>query len=101
MSADRTGFEPERELLSQAIVDSLKSWPEKQRRIFIEIHYAGRSVEEISRSLCMARKEVLQILQKCEHKLFRALKAFRDQETRKPIREPPQPPEYSIQSCCH
>jgi DNA-directed RNA polymerase specialized sigma24 family protein len=101
MSAARTGYEPEREQLSQTIVNSLKSWPEIQRRIFIEIRYAGRSIEEISRSLGLTQKEVFQILQLCEHKLFHALKAFRSNGSPKALAKPPGSLEYSIHGCCH
>jgi DNA-directed RNA polymerase specialized sigma24 family protein len=79
MATANVRFEPQRDLLSQAIVESLMSWPETPRRVFIEIHYCGRSVEETARALGLRQGEVLQILQHCEFRLHRALKAFRDE----------------------
>lgn len=79
MAISGFGFEPSRDLLSQAIVDVLQSWPELQRRVFVETHYHGRPVEEVSLSLALRPSEVTQILQHCERKLLRALKAFRDE----------------------
>jgi DNA-directed RNA polymerase specialized sigma24 family protein len=90
MAAAGLRFESSRELLSQAIVESLKSWPEFQRRIFIEIHYRARSVEEVSRALGVQQTEVIEILQRCERKLHRALKVFRDRTSSEVSEEPPQ-----------
>jgi DNA-directed RNA polymerase specialized sigma24 family protein len=84
-------LEPQRDLLSQVIVESLQSWPEFQRRIFIEIHYGGRSVDEISRALGLSQSDVMQILQLCERKLYRALKTFRDGTAGDVSQEPPHP----------
>jgi DNA-directed RNA polymerase specialized sigma24 family protein len=89
MAAAGLRFERSRELLSQAILESLKSWPEFQRRIFIEIHYRGRSVEEVSRALSLQQTEVTEILQQCERKLHRALKVFRDRTSCEVSEEPP------------
>jgi DNA-directed RNA polymerase specialized sigma24 family protein len=91
MATAHLRFEPQRDLLSQAIMESLKSWPEAQRCIFIEIHYGGRSVEEISRAFGMRPGEVIQILRQCECNLFRALRVFRDSPTREVSQEPPHP----------
>jgi len=91
MATAHLRFEPQRDLLSQAIMKSLKSWPETQRCIFIEIHYGGRSVEEISRAFRMRPGEVIQMLRECERNLFRALRVFRDSTTREVSPEPPHP----------
>ncbi len=91
MATAHLRFEPQRDLLSQAIVQSLKSWPEAHRCIFIEIHYVGRSVEDISRAFGMRPGEVIQILRQCERNLFRALKVFRDVTPREMSQEPPHP----------
>ncbi len=99
MAAAGMRFEPSRELLSQAIVDSLKSWPEFQRRIFIEIHYGGRSVEEVSRTLGLSRNEVTQILKHCERKLYRALKTLRDEASGDMSEEPSHPMVYAAGGC--
>ena len=91
MATAHLRFEPQRDLLSQAIVQSLKSWPETQRCIFIGIHYGGRSVEEMSRAFGMRAGEVIQILRQGERKLFRALKVFRDGTPCEVSQEPPHP----------
>lgn len=99
MAAAGLRFESSRELLSQAIVESLKSWPEFQRRIFIEIHYRGRSVEEVSRALALEQTEVAEILRQCECKLHRALKVFRDRTSSEVSEEPPQSLAYATGTC--
>jgi DNA-directed RNA polymerase specialized sigma24 family protein len=81
--------ESSRELLSRIIVESLKSWPELQRQIFIDIHYRGRSVADVSRSLGRQQAEVAEILRQCQGKLYKALKAFRDQTSGEMPQEPP------------
>jgi DNA-directed RNA polymerase specialized sigma24 family protein len=91
MATAQLRFEPQRDLLSQAIVQSLQSWPETQRCVFVEIHYGGRSAEEISRAFGMRNGEVIEILRQCERSLFRALKVFRDATPREVSQEPPHP----------
>jgi DNA-directed RNA polymerase specialized sigma24 family protein len=81
--------ESSRELLSRVIVESLKSWPEFQRRIFIEIHYNGRSVPEVSRALGLQQAEIAEILRQCQCKLYKALRAFRDRTPDGVSEEPP------------
>jgi DNA-directed RNA polymerase specialized sigma24 family protein len=93
--------EPSRDLLSQAIVESLKSWPEFQRRIFIETHYCGRSVEEIARALELGTGEVVQILQRCERRLYRALSALRNGTPGAMSEDSSQQRDYAAKSCCH
>ena len=93
-------IEPSRNMLSQAIVETLNSMPEVQRRIFIEIHYGGRSVEDVSRRMGMPQSEVNQILQYCERRLYRALKIFRDGTSAEVTQEPPHPEVYARQRCC-
>ena len=86
-------------MLSQAIVEVVQSWPELQRRVFVETHYHGRPVEELSQSLAMGPSQVTEILQHCERKLYRALKAFRDGTPSEESLEPPQSLDYAA-SCC-
>jgi len=94
-------FEPSRDLLSQTIVEAVQSWPELQRRVFVETHYHGRPVEEVCLSLALRPGEVTQILQNCERKLFQALKAFRDGTPSEASEEPPHSLDYAINCCCH
>jgi len=74
------GFELDydRELLSQAIVDALQSWPELQRQVFVRSHYRGESVETISKVLGMTAADVRNLLDLCDHQLRSALRAFRE-----------------------
>ncbi len=69
--------ERERELLSQAILRTLQSWPEFHRRIFSEVHYRGRSVETVAQTYAMSTGEVSALLEDCERKLWKALRLFR------------------------
>ncbi len=101
MATNGIRIEASRELLSQAILESLNSWPELQRRVFVETHYHNRPVEEIAREMGIACHEVIQILEHCERRLFRALKAFRDGESAEVSEEPPHPVTYSHRACCH
>jgi DNA-directed RNA polymerase specialized sigma24 family protein len=66
-----------RELLSQAIVDVVRSFPENHRRLFVQVHYGGRHVEEAARSLGISVSEARQILEQCERKLVKNLRQFR------------------------
>ncbi len=72
-------FESERsrELLSQTILDVLKSWPEHYRRVFELSHYQGRSIDTIAASLGLNAADVRMILENCERRLRSALHGFR------------------------
>ena len=69
--------ESPRELLSQAIIDVVRSFPENHRRIFVQVRYEGRSVDEAARALGISVSEARQILEQCERKLIRDLREFR------------------------
>ena len=73
------GFNPEaaRDLLSEAIVHAIRSWPEDPRRIFMLVHYAGRSIEEVADSTGMKPVEVRRILEAYERRLRSSLRSFR------------------------
>lgn len=66
-----------RELLSQAILEALATWPDLHRRVFIKAHYEGRSVEQIAESVGLKVGDVHSILTLCSTRLLRALKFFR------------------------
>lgn len=70
-------MEKTRELLSERIMEVLRSWPELNRRVFVRSHYQGESVEDISVSLGLNAIQVRQILENCDRKLRAALKSFR------------------------
>jgi DNA-directed RNA polymerase specialized sigma24 family protein len=78
MAAAALRLGPSRDLLLQAIVASLESWPDLHRRIFSEIHYRGQSVSGVARVLGLGQNEVKEILRHCELDLYRAIKVFRD-----------------------
>lgn len=71
-------LESNRELLSEAIVEVLASWPELDRQLFAQAHYAGRTVDQIAQSFNLEVREVRRILEDCESRLRIALKSFRD-----------------------
>jgi DNA-directed RNA polymerase specialized sigma24 family protein len=74
MPASILDTERERELLSQAILNALDSWPQLHRRIFSEAHYRGKSAESIALSLGVGPETVRTILRDCEARLRIALK---------------------------
>jgi DNA-directed RNA polymerase specialized sigma24 family protein len=77
MAACSVLVESPRELLSQAIVDVVRSFPENHRRVFVLVHYGGRHVEEAARSLGIGASEARQILEQCERRLVKNLRQFR------------------------
>jgi DNA-directed RNA polymerase specialized sigma24 family protein len=82
------GFGISRNLLLQAIMECVNSWPELQRRIFISVHYGGKPESEVAAILGLSRKEVEQALQDCERQLHQALKPFREAESPEAPYEP-------------
>jgi DNA-directed RNA polymerase specialized sigma24 family protein len=100
MATAELRLEPPRDLLSQAIVESLRSWPELERRVFAEIHYCGRSQEDVARTLSLQTEEVAQILEQCEQKLHSALKIFRNGTDHDLSEEPPHPQVFAASCCC-
>jgi DNA-directed RNA polymerase specialized sigma24 family protein len=68
--------EIKREDLSREICNSLRKWPELERRIFSQAHYNGQSLEAISRSLQLDVREVNAILKQCDHRLHASLRNF-------------------------
>ncbi len=94
-------LEPSRDQLSQTIVECLKSWPESHRRVFIEIHYCGKSAEDVARTLNLPPAEVVQVLEQCERKLHHALKVFRNGTSPEVSEAPPHPHVYPASCCSH
>ena len=97
MATARLRIDPQRDLLSQAIVESLQSWPEYHRRVFIEIHYCGRPVEDVARSLGLRAVTVKQILERCELMLHQALEGFPRRNGREQFPGPPPSCGHGIQ----
>ncbi len=99
MATARLRIDPQRDLLSQAIVESLQSWPEYHRRVFIEIHYCGRPVEDVARSLGLRAVTVKQILERCELMLHQALRVFRAGTDESNFQARPHPVAMASNSC--
>ncbi len=77
MAAGTLNLNSPRDVLGEAIVAEIRSWAEFPRRIFTEVHYAGKNVEDIAASAGRSPGEVTQILKAHESRLRRALRAFR------------------------
>jgi DNA-directed RNA polymerase specialized sigma24 family protein len=77
MAACSVLVESPREILSQAIVDVVRSFPENHRRIFVQVHYGGRHVEEAACSLGIGVSEARHILEQCERELVKNLRQLR------------------------
>jgi DNA-directed RNA polymerase specialized sigma24 family protein len=97
MAASILNSERDRELLSQAIVHTLDSWPQLDRQIFAEVHYNGRTIEDVANFLGINDEKVRRILQDSETRLRRAVHAF-SRETHAAVRFPPG---YARSLCCH
>jgi hypothetical protein len=68
-----------RKLLYDAILEEIRSWADIPRRIFMQVHYSGKSVEEIASQSGCDVHEVLEILEAHELKLRKSLRALRIQ----------------------
>jgi len=99
MSVVTFELERNRELLCQAIVDVLRSWPELHRRVFEQAHYQGDSVEKISGSLGLSATDVSTILKSCDRKLRLALRGFRGGSHGAVTRPPQKCTAFSVNGC--
>ncbi|MBZ5497864.1 MAG: hypothetical protein LAP85_15780 [Acidobacteriia bacterium] len=77
MAANALSLGNTRYLLYEAIMEEIRSWADLPRRIFMQVHYAGKSVEEIASQSGCDPREVLSILETHESKLRKSLRAFR------------------------
>jgi hypothetical protein len=77
MAATAMNLNAPRHILSDAIVEEIRSWAELPRRVFTLSHYAGKSVEEIARQSGCGIREVSHILDIYERKLLDSLRTFR------------------------
>jgi hypothetical protein len=75
----------DRENLFQEICNTLRQWPELERRIFSQAHYHGQSLEAISRSLQLDVEEVSTILKECDCRLNASIRNFRKNSCEKPL----------------
>ena len=79
-STGRLRSEAAREHLLQMILETLGSWPDLHRQVFIQSHYEGRRVEAISASLGLSVHEVRRTLKACNQNLRASLQLFRENE---------------------
>ena len=100
MAALNNVMDRSRELLSQAILDVLGSWPELDRRVFVQAHYQGRPIENISGCLGLSTAEVRRILETCERKLLSALRDFRNAAGDAVAHCSPERTGFSFSGCC-
>jgi hypothetical protein len=77
MAATTMNLSAPRHILSNAIVEEIRSWAELPRRIFTLSHYAGKSMEEIASQSGCGIREVSHILETYERKLLESLRTFR------------------------
>ena len=77
MAANTFSLNAPRILLYDAIMNEIRSWADLPRRIFMQVHYAGKSVEEVAAQSGYGAREVSQILETHERKLRKSLRHFR------------------------
>jgi hypothetical protein len=77
MAAGTLNLNAPRSLLYDAILDEIRSWADFPRRIFVQAHYGGRSVQEIAAQTGYATRDVSRILETHERKLRKSLRPFR------------------------
>jgi len=64
--------------LFQEISNTIRKWPDLERKIFAKAHYQGLSPESISNSLEVDVEKVSTILEKCDRDLHVSLREFRE-----------------------
>ena len=69
-----------RERLSRVILQTIASWPEEERGVFVRSHYRGLGTKEIAVGLGINNEKVGSILEECDRKLRAALRQFRSRE---------------------
>ena len=77
MAAGALNLRDPRANLHEAIVSEIHSWSELPRRIFTQVHYAGKSVEDVALRAGFNTGEVVRILELHESKLRKSLRRFR------------------------
>jgi hypothetical protein len=77
MAANTLHLNAPRIVLFDAIMEEIRSWADLPRRIFMQVHYAGKSVEETATQFGCGAREVSRILESHEIKLRKSLKPFR------------------------
>jgi hypothetical protein len=75
----------DRENLFQEICNTLRQWPDLERRVFSQAHYHGQSVEAIALSLQLNVEEASAILKECDCRLNACIRRFRINSCEKPL----------------
>ncbi len=92
MSGASLKLERTRHGLSELILRELESWQDLHRQIFVQSHYRGQTVKQVSDCFGVGPAEVRMILQQCDRRLRQALKAFRESKLEsdscQPVRGP-------------
>jgi len=88
MKASSQNRESGRDDLSQTILETLRSWPELDRRIFTSVHYGSLSVDEAARVEGIEPLLARSILDSCQRDLVERLRAFRGPSACECRREP-------------
>lgn len=70
-----------RESLLRAIIGVVRAWPETDRGIFIAARYRGQSLDQIALARGLAVEDVRRVLEKCERRLYDALRGFKEDES--------------------
>ncbi len=78
MSGASLKLERTRHGLSELILRELESWQDLHRQIFVQSHYQGQTIEQMSNSFGLGPAEIRMILQQCDRRLRQALKSFRE-----------------------
>ena len=86
---------PGRDQLSQTIVETLRSWPELDRRIFTSVHYESLSVDEAARIEEVDPRLARSILESCQRQLVDRLRELRRPPTCA-CRPTPHEPELAV-----
>ena len=77
MATGTLNLSNQRNILFDAIVRELRSWSDIPRRIFMQVHYSGKCIEDVASQSGLDPREVLKILELHELKLRKALHALR------------------------
>jgi DNA-directed RNA polymerase specialized sigma24 family protein len=73
MASGALKFENPRDLLARAIVEEIRSWPQRARQIFTQVHYGGMQIEEVAAHFAVSTQEINRYLGVYERKLRTAL----------------------------
>lgn len=66
-----------RHQLFEAIIQTLNSLPEQERKVFVMSHYQGKSGPEIAQALGLSESKIPAVLRKANLKFFRGVRALR------------------------